>query len=171
MKNLMKYGVLTMGLLAVLATRCTSVSLTTAMVPGTWQTTSPAMISPVSRDADSDPSEGAGQVPRIAADELMKLMEGDTNVLIVDNRFKADFKEEHIRGAINFPWKSRIWRPAGLPQDRLLIFYCDCGSEESSVDIATQLVENWGYKRGNIRVLMGGWSQWKGLGYSTEKGS
>jgi rhodanese-related sulfurtransferase len=100
----------------------------------------------------------------------MKLMGGDTNILIVDNRFKADFTEERIRGAINFPWKSKIWRPAGLPQDRLLIFYCDCGFEESSVDIATQLVEDWGYNKGYIRVLKGGWSWWKALGYPTEKG-
>lgn len=104
----------------------------------------------------------------ISPEALQKLIEnGDKSILIVDVQPKGAYDLGHIKGAINFPWAQDLQSNGNLPQDKTLILYCDCGHEEDSADVATQLKEKWGYT--NMKLLQGGWSKWQQLGYPIEK--
>ena len=108
----------------------------------------------------------AKQLQRIKPEELKALIDGGADIVVVDNQPEAIYKEEHIKGAINFPWEMEITSPGNLPKDKLLILYCGCAHEEDSADVANQLME-FGYK--NMKLLEGGWLKWVELGYPVEK--
>ena len=110
----------------------------------------------------------AQEIPRIKADELKKMIESKAALVIVDTQPKGAYDIGHIKGAINFPWAQDIKDPKKLPKNKLLVLYCDCGHEEDSISVGTQLMNKWGYS--NIKILEGGWSGWMKLGYPTEKG-
>lgn len=111
----------------------------------------------------------AQEIRYITPEALMELIEKkDDTILIVDTQPKAAYKIGHIKGAISFPWAPEIKSP-DLPQDRILVLYCDCTHEEDSTDLAKQLLRKWEYVY--VRVLKGGWSQWQKLGYPIEKSS
>jgi 3-mercaptopyruvate sulfurtransferase SseA len=112
--------------------------------------------------------EPTDNIPRITAEELKKLMDEGADLVVVDTLYPYWYKRGHIKGAINFPWAESIKEPITLPRTKLVVLYCDCECEETSADVAIQLVRDWGYK--NIRVLKGGWAEWNKLGYPTEKG-
>jgi len=106
----------------------------------------------------------------ISAGELKNLIENKSNILVVDAQPKAAYEAGHIKGAINLPWAKEISGPVDLPRNKSLIIYCDCTHEEDSIDVARQLIEEFGYDSNHIKVLTGGWSGWVKLGYATEKG-
>jgi 3-mercaptopyruvate sulfurtransferase SseA len=112
--------------------------------------------------------EPTDNIPRITAEELKKLMDEGADMVVVDTRYPYWYRKGHIKGAINFPWAETLREPTVLPRAKLLVLYCDCECEETSGDVAIQLIRDWGYK--NIRVLQGGWVEWIKLGYPTEKG-
>jgi rhodanese-related sulfurtransferase len=109
----------------------------------------------------------AQEIQRIKPEELKKLIDSKTDIVVVDNQPKAAYDIEHIPGAINFPWATQIKGPVNLPRDKVLILYCACDHEEDSTHVAKQLVNNFGYK--NIKLLDGGWLRWMGLGYPFAK--
>ena len=110
----------------------------------------------------------AQEVARIKPEELKKLIDSkDPNILVVDTQPKGAYDLGHVKGAINFPWAPELKSPGKLPKNKTLILYCDCGHEEDSIDVATQLRTRWNYS--NLKVLEGGWSGWLKLGYPTEK--
>jgi rhodanese-related sulfurtransferase len=92
---------------------------------------------------------------------------GDNSILVVDTQPQKAYEMGHIKGAVNFPWAMDLQTPGNLPRDKTLILYCDCRDEEDSIDVARQLKEKWGYD--NVKVLKGGWSRWKELGYPIDK--
>ena len=111
-----------------------------------------------------------GDVPRISVQELKKMMDDGTPVIIIDVQPKDIYEMEHIKGAISLPWKSQIaledvW---SLPNDQPIVTYCDCGPGESdSADVASQLF-NFGFD--NVKVLKDPSIRgWKELKYPTEK--
>ncbi len=127
---------------------------------------------------------GAAGIECITPEELKNLIESrDPTILVVDTQPKGAYDLGHITGAINFPWAMDIKNPGTLPRDKTLIVYCDCGHEEAlgnpilqlmdvapicdskddSVDVAEQLMTKFGYTK--IKVLAGGWSKWRQLGY------
>ncbi len=108
----------------------------------------------------------AEEIPRITPEELKMMIENKANIVVVDNQPEAVYKEQHIKGAINFPWKMEIESSGNLPKDKLLILYCGCAHEEDSAHVANQLMK-FGYK--NIKLLEGGWLKWVELGYPIEK--
>ncbi len=109
----------------------------------------------------------AGDIPRIAPEELKNMIESKADIVVVDNQPKGVYSKGHIVGAVNLPWAMEIEGPAGLPRDKLLILYCGCAHEEDSASVADQLMENFGYQQ--IKLLKGGWSEWLKLGYPIEK--
>ena len=110
----------------------------------------------------------AQEFGHVTPEELKKMIESrDPGVLIVDVQPKAVYDLGHIQGAVNFPWEKDLKSSGNLPRDKTLILYCDCGQEEDSIDVATQLKEKWGYT--NIKLLEGSWSMWRQLGYPAEK--
>jgi len=110
----------------------------------------------------------AQEFGHVTPEELKKMIESrDPGVLIVDVQPKAVYDLGHIQGAVNFPWEQDLRSNGNLPRDETLILYCDCGQEEDSIDVATQLRDKWGYT--NIKLLEGSWSMWRQLGYPAEK--
>ena len=84
------------------------------------------------------------------------------SVVAVDTAAPVIFEEEHIPGAINFPWVRSLSLPVDLPRDKTLVLYCACKDHEDSVDMAEKLTHA-GYT--DVKVLKGGWFTWVDLGY------
>jgi rhodanese-related sulfurtransferase len=98
-------------------------------------------------------------------EELKKhIDEHSTDIVIVDTAAGAVWEDEHIPGAINFPYSKDIKAPVPLPRDKTLVIYCACKDHEDSTDVARQL-SLLGYR--NVKVLKGGWFKWLELKYKT----
>jgi len=103
----------------------------------------------------------------------------ESGVLIVDTRVANEYVEQHIKGAVNIPYKEKSAKAVNfdaghdsfdlskLPADKntLVIFYCNAGecwkSYKSSV-----LAVKAGYKK--IHWLRGGIPEWKAKGFPVE---
>jgi rhodanese-related sulfurtransferase len=105
-------------------------------------------------------------VPEFMTPEELKkaIDERNPNIVIVDTAATLIFEEEHIPGAVNFPWVKAITPPISLPRDKTLVIYCACKDHEDSTDMAEKL-SVLGYL--NIKVLKGGWFKWVDLKYKT----
>jgi 3-mercaptopyruvate sulfurtransferase SseA len=120
----------------------------------------PPKVAPESRKKFLD-------VPRIKLEELKKLIDKKADIVIVDTQDEKIYQVSHIKGAVNFPWAPTIKNPINLPRNTTLIIYCGCIDQEASLDVATQLIRDYGYK--DIKILEGGFQQWLKLGYPIEK--
>src|SRR5260370_26284723 len=60
---------------------------------------------------------------RITAEELHKLWEKN-DVLIIDTRAEAAYKDEHIKGAISVPSSDVGNRIDELPRNKMIVAYC-----------------------------------------------
>jgi rhodanese-related sulfurtransferase len=111
-----------------------------------------------------------GDAPRISIQELKALIDKSTPVTIVDVRPKDIYATEHIQAAISLPYKSQIKLEdvMSLPEDRLIVVYCDCGPGESdSSDVAAQL-KGFGYD--NVKILKDpSIKGWRAAGYPMKK--
>jgi len=102
----------------------------------------------------------------ITPEEVKKSIdERSTGLVIVDTAAPPVWEEEHIPGAVNFPYAKDIHAPVPLPRDKMLVIYCACKDHEDSTDVARQL-SLLGYR--NVKVLKGGWFKWVALKYKTE---
>jgi rhodanese-related sulfurtransferase len=113
---------------------------------------------------DGEYVEGYEYVPDfMSADELKRLIdEKSEDIVIVDTAATLIWEEEHIPGAISFPWVHELALPVTLPRDKTLVVYCACNDHEDSVDIAKKLSQV-GYL--DVKVLEGGWFKWLDLEY------
>jgi rhodanese-related sulfurtransferase len=107
--------------------------------------------------------------PTISLEEARALFYTDGAVFI-DARPEELYRSGHIRGAIDLPPEA-LDRPlpdsvARLPQDSLIIVYCDGEECPLSKEAAMQL-SAMGYS--NVQVLLNGWTVWKDAGLPTEK--
>ena len=62
----------------------------------------------------------------IRADELEQYRQNEKTILI-DLRDRADYRQEHIEGAVNVPYERLERYAAGMPADTVMILYCDRG--------------------------------------------
>lgn len=115
-------------------------------------------------------SASGADIARISIEELKEMMDKGTPVTIIDVQPKDIYAAGHIKGAISLPYKTQIeleyvW---SLPEDQLIVTYCDCGpGEADSSDMAAQLVR-FGYE--NVRILKDpSIKGWKQAGYPIEK--
>jgi rhodanese-related sulfurtransferase len=111
----------------------------------------------------------AQDVPRITANQLKIMIDQGTSVLILDTQPKLIFDKGHIKGAVSFPWKSKITPQdvVGLPRNKPIVTYCSCGpGEGDSANLAEQLI-NLGFN--NVQVLADpSIKGWKEAGYPME---
>lgn len=99
----------------------------------------------------------------MAPEELKSLIdESSDDIVIVDTAATLIFEEEHIPGAVSFPWVHELALPVPLPRDKTLVVYCACNDHEDSVDMAKKLSQV-GYL--DVKVLEGGWFKWLDLEY------
>ncbi|MCX6572093.1 MAG: rhodanese-like domain-containing protein [Candidatus Aminicenantes bacterium] len=91
--------------------------------------------------------------------------------VFLDARGAGPYGEGHVLRARNFPAAASGQElPAEvlkLPRERTLVVYCEGGDCQSSLLLAKRLHDE-GFK--DIRVMTGGWEEWKKAGLPEEKG-
>ncbi len=100
-------------------------------------------------------------VPRVTPAELQAAMQKNEAVAI-DVRGTVPWQMEHIQDAVWLPlglMKDRALKQ--LPQDKLLVTYCTCKAEETSLE-AAMLLSSMGFEK--VAVLHGGYPAWKTAG-------
>lgn len=100
----------------------------------------------------------------ISPAEVKKLIdEGDDSFVLVDNAPAMAYEEEHIPGAISYPFVTRIQPPVTLPRNKTLILYCPCGPDDADSIAMAKALRMYGYFR--VKILHGGWFAWLDEGY------
>lgn len=100
----------------------------------------------------------------ITPEEVKKMIdEGDDSFVLVDNAPAMAYEEEHIPGAINFPFVTQIRPPVNLPRNKTLIMYCPCGPDDADSIAMAKALRMYGYFR--VKILHGGWFAWLDKGY------
>ena len=104
----------------------------------------------------------------ISIDQVKKMMdEGDKSFVLVDNQPAMAYNEDHIPGAINFPFVTQITPPVNLPRNKTLILYCPCGPDDADAVSMAKKLRMFGYFR--VKIMHGGWFGWQDKGYPTTK--
>jgi rhodanese-related sulfurtransferase len=100
-------------------------------------------------------------VPRVTPDELLALMDKGEAVAI-DVRGSVPYELGHIKDAKWLPLGLLAQRISELPEDKLIVAYCTCKAEETSLEAAMLLSSQYGYR---VAVLQGGYPAWKEAGH------
>jgi len=104
-------------------------------------------------------------VPHVSVSELHALLEKGEAVAI-DVRGSVPYELGHIAGATWMPLGLIHQRAGELPQDKLLVAYCTCKAEETSLEAALLLANQHGFRR--VAILRGGYPAWKEAGLPVE---
>ncbi len=101
---------------------------------------------------------GSASYTQISQDEAMKMMQEQTDCLIVDVRRPDEFAEGHIAGAVNVPNETiEDEAPDALPdKEQTLLVYCRSGNRSKE---ASQKLADMGYT--NVYEF-GGINTWEG---------
>lgn len=78
---------------------------------------------------------------------------------VIDARDEAQFNKEHIPGSVNLEWRQVLEQRASIPKNKPVLIYCNTGSLSAQAGFALRVA---GYE--NIRILQGGFSDWKSKG-------
>ena len=78
---------------------------------------------------------------------------------VLDVRDVGQFAKEHIPGAVNIEWRKVFVERAQLPKGKTILVYCNTSSFAAQVAMALRLD---GFE--NVRMLYGGFNQWKAAG-------
>jgi rhodanese-related sulfurtransferase len=70
---------------------------------------------------------------------------------IVDARDVAQYRKEHIPGAVNIEWRQVLARHSQLPKDQPILIYCNTGTLSAQAGFALRVA---GYD--HVRILQGG---------------
>jgi len=104
----------------------------TKTIPPTTEATTPA--NPHSAEELAEQGFAHPEIPRITCEELKQMMDGEGDFVLVDTRsVEWGYSMGHLPGAISIPNEpeppyTEEWvtmQLEGLPQDELIIFYCD----------------------------------------------
>ncbi len=106
--------------------------------------------------------QNSSEIQFISAEELKTKIAKNESVTIIDVRGSVESNDK-IKGAVYVrvrKLKYRLGFPPlkDVPRTRLVVTYCACPNDESSVH-AAQILQEFGFK--NVRVLKGGWVIWK----------
>lgn len=104
-------------------------------------------------------------VPRVSPAELQQLM-AKGEAIALDVRGTVPFKYGHIAQAVSIPLGLLDRRSNELPQDKLIVAYCACKAEETSLEAALLLAQKHGFER--VAVLQGGLQAWTAAKLPTE---
>jgi rhodanese-related sulfurtransferase len=124
----------------------------------------------------------AGGYELVTTEELKKLIDDKTDLLLVDTMPADDYAKEHIAGAVNFglpkedmnEWNAKeasdkteedFAKLLGHDKDKLIVIYCGftaCGRSHNGA--------MWARKLGftNVKRHPGGIFAWKGAGHKAE---
>ncbi len=109
------------------------------------------------------------ELPEIGCDELWQRLERGDELVLVDALPPISYAAVHLPGAVNIPppsvdARAERWIP---DLDTEVVVYCANPGCESSVDVATRLVE-LGYR--NVLHFPGGKEAWRAAGLPLEGG-
>ena len=99
-----------------------------------------------------DYNGGTIMAEQIPAEDYEKLY-------VLDVRDADQFAQDHIPGALNIEWRKVFAERAKLPKDKTILAYCNTSSFSGQVAMALRMA---GYE--NVRILHGGYDQWKARG-------
>lgn len=114
--------------------------------------------------AAGDTPAAAPDVPRLSVAEARALQQKGEAVL-VDVRGSVPYELGHITGAVWLPLGLINQRAGELPVDKLIVAYCTCKSEETSLEAARAL-RKLGFEK--VAVLVGGYPAWAKAGHPIE---
>lgn len=116
--------------------------------------------------APSAAADSGGQSTTFTAAELKGMLDGGTDVLVVDIRSREEFAKEHVPSAVNIPHDEIHTRALDeLPTSKLLVISSfQCNDDEVSRVIRDDLVR-LGFS--NAGVLAGGIDGWKKASFAT----
>lgn len=108
-------------------------------------------------------------IPLDAAKQLF-----DENALFIDGREDSEFREGHIKGAKNIPYKTflesskeqKLEMMKGIEKEKIIVSYCSSDSCEISIDNAYEMAKI-GYN--DVKIFLGGYKEWKNKNYPVEK--
>src|SRR5687767_6724102 len=100
------------------------------------------------------------QPDRISTEEVIRRIDSGEEIVFVDARRRDAFdsSEEMIGGAIRVPPDDVAGYVSRLPPYRAIVVYCTCASEQSSMNVARELLERGFHE---ARPLLGGFEEWK----------
>lgn len=96
--------------------------------------------------------------------EEARALQQKGEAVLIDVRGSVPFELGHIEGAVWMPLGLVNQRAGELPQDKLIVAYCTCKSEDTSLEAAAAL-SKLGFER--VAVLTGGYPAWVKAGYPT----
>lgn len=118
---------------------------------------------------DQKPKDEQTPVLEMISLERAKALLATDSALFIDSRHEFNYDMGHIPRSINIALSDfdlHCMRLEGIPKTKLLVVYCDGVQCNSSLELATKLMEI-GYT--NVRVFFDGWQEWKGNGLPIEK--
>ena len=119
-------------------------------------------------DKSPDPTMSNPDLEMITLARAKELFESDS-ALFIDSRHEFEYRNGHIRGAINISLKEFDVHRNRLDdnlKNKLLVVYCDGAQCNSSIEVAVKLMEI-GFK--NILIFFGGWQEWSSANLPTAK--
>ncbi|MBI3005001.1 MAG: rhodanese-like domain-containing protein [Ignavibacteriales bacterium] len=92
----------------------------------------------------------------------------DSGAVFLDARHAFEFKQGHIRGAINIPlndFDKKKEELRKIASEKVIVTYCDGVDCNSSIALAAKLHEA-GYT--NVKIFFSGWQDWTANNLPTE---
>lgn len=83
----------------------------------------------------------------ISGAQLEQYLDEDRVIWLVDLRDREDYRQGHIRGAVNIPYEELWDRVEELPTDQLLVFYCYRGPRSM---MAARKLARRGYQAADV---------------------
>ena len=101
--------------------------------------------------------------------EVVEYLRKKDTTIIIDARDEDDYKNGHIKGAINIPfdyYEDFEYLLNDVNLESIVIIYCVGGECSLSIDLADYLMQERGFF--NVLIYEGGWPEWKESGYEIE---
>ena len=128
-------------------------AVTVVSAPATAIAEDKAAISAIEAYFDFSEYEGGTILPEQIPAEDWK------NIHVVDTRDAEQFQQAHIPGAVNIDWRKVLGQRSKLPENKMVLLYCNAGTLSSQAAIALRVA---GME--NVRILQGGFTEWKAKG-------
>ena len=108
----------------------------------------------------------AADAKNVTVDEAAKLVQSNTNVVVLDVRTPREFESGHIKGAtnINFNDKDFAKKVAALDKNKTYIIHCAAGGRSGK---ACEQIKTLDFK--NMLHMNEGFNKWKEAGKPVEK--
>lgn len=108
----------------------------------------------------------AAEAKNITVDEAAKIVQSNTNIVVIDVRTPGEFQSGHIKGAtnININDKEFAKKMAALDKNKTVIIHCAAGGRSAR---ACEQIKKLDFK--NMLHMNEGFSKWKETGKPVEK--